>query len=168
MVEQLQFVRGALEGYDREKENIPLACLHIAGQSLPIPMRPVPERAAGFLPSHIPLPHHRAAFRPDEVGNIAREILAEEGFQLTDLKARILRRAYLSKGRRPILVLPQDTTVDAPIQDEHFPGRLALRARFSLPRGSYATLVLKAAMLAPCDATTRRSGSLSPPPSKML
>jgi len=65
---------------------------------------------------------------------------------LGDLKARILERAYLPRGRRPLLLWPQELEVDVPRPDERFPGQQALRACFALPSGSYATLVCRVAM----------------------
>jgi len=60
---------------------------------------------------------------------------------------------YLPKGagvnrvrelmERAALVLPRDLKVGGPAQDELYPGRHRLDLEFFLPRGSYATLLLK-------------------------
>jgi len=122
--------------------------LSIAGQSLPVHTE-LPGHAADLLSAmRIALPHHRAQFRPSPVARIAAHVLAEEDLSLVDLKARILTRAYMAKGDRPVLLMPQGIEVDGPFPDRRFPGRSALRVRFALPRGSYATLVLKAAAAA--------------------
>lgn len=92
------------------------------------------------------LPAHTAVFRPVELAQVVERLMADEGLALADLKARILDRAYLTRGQRPLLVFPQGMQVDAPRPDEQFPGQQAVRARFSLPSGSYATLVCKVAM----------------------
>jgi tRNA pseudouridine13 synthase len=63
---------------------------------------------------------------------------------LHDLKARILRKAYLSKGKRALLLFPQDTSASPPGPDDVFSGQQKVILTFTLPRGSYATLVLKA------------------------
>lgn len=119
------------------------------------------EIAATYYPFHIeigatvlaslrarslPLPTHRAAFQPVELGLVVERVLAEEGLTLGDLKARILERAYLPRGRRPLLLWPQELEVDVPQPDARFPGQQALRVRFALPSGSYATLVCRVAM----------------------
>ena len=117
----------------------------IADESLPVHTELAPDIVMGLVSTYIPVPHHRVTFDSARVEDITLQILEEEGFLLTDLKARILRRAYLSKAKRRLLLLPQDVQVDAPTWDERFSGRLALSTRFALPRGSYATLVLKAA-----------------------
>jgi tRNA(Glu) U13 pseudouridine synthase TruD len=41
------------------------------------------------------------------------------------------------------LVFPAEVSIAGPEPDERFPGRQRMTASFSLPRGSYATLVLK-------------------------
>jgi tRNA pseudouridine13 synthase len=71
--------------------------------------------------------------------------LTAEGLSLDDLKARILKKAYLSRGKRALLLFPQDTSISPPEPDDRFPGRNKFTLAFSLPRGSYATLVVKAA-----------------------
>lgn len=91
----------------------------------------------------IPLPGHRAVYREPGLGEVVREVLAEEGLELNDLKARILERAYLPKGSRPLLLHPADVGSGEVEEDERFPGRHAVRVSFTLPRGTFATLVLK-------------------------
>jgi tRNA pseudouridine13 synthase len=42
------------------------------------------------------------------------------------------------------LLFPQDVSASSPESDDRFPGRNKLTLTFTLPRGSYATLVIKA------------------------
>ncbi len=91
----------------------------------------------------VPLPSYRAVYDDPAQAEIVAQVLAGEGLVLSDLKARILKRAYLSKGRRRLILFPQDASVSHPESDEHFPGRHKLTLTFTLPRGSYATLVIK-------------------------
>jgi tRNA pseudouridine13 synthase len=101
------------------------------------------------LPSHldhdvaIPLPNHRATYADPVLATVVKQILEKEGMTLYDLKARILKKAYLSKSKRALLVFPQDTVSEPPTPDERFSGRSKVTVAFTLPRGSYATLVLK-------------------------
>jgi tRNA pseudouridine13 synthase len=118
----------------------PLTHISIVGERLPV-YRLLPsgfDRAAA-----IPLPNHRAAYTGAELASVVAQVLDEEGLKLNDLKARILKRAYLSKGRRKLLVFPAEVSIAGPEPDERFPGRQRMTASFTLPRGSYATLVLK-------------------------
>ncbi len=118
--------------------------LEIAGEKFPVPVS-VPEDLLSRLErERLPLPHNRAWYR-DEWEGIAREVLAEEGITLRDLKARIVERAYLSKAERSIWCLPQELEVGDPREDELFPGKVALEVSFVLSPGSYATLLVRCA-----------------------
>jgi len=77
------------------------------------------------------------------LSTIAAQVLAEEGLTLHDLKARILKKAYLPRGNRPLLLFPQDPSTSPPEPDDRFLGHHKLTLTFTLPRGSYATLVIK-------------------------
>jgi tRNA pseudouridine13 synthase len=92
----------------------------------------------------IPLPNHRAVYADPNLSQVVISVLAEEGLTLNDLKARILNKAYLSKGKRALLLFPQHASVSLPQPDDRFPGQIKLTLSFTLPRGSYATLVIRA------------------------
>ncbi len=92
----------------------------------------------------ISLPNHRASYADPNLAAIVAQVLAEEGLALDDLKARILKRAYLPKGKRALLLFPEETSCSPPENDDLFLKRHKTVVSFTLPRGSYATLVLKA------------------------
>jgi tRNA pseudouridine13 synthase len=92
----------------------------------------------------IPLPNHRATYAHTDVAPIAEQVLVEEGLTSNDLKARILKKAYLPKGKRALLLFPRNVSASPTEPDERFPNRHKMTVAFTLPRGSYATLVLKA------------------------
>ncbi len=118
----------------------------IAGERLPLfrelAVR-LPEGAA------VSLPHHRARYGDPGLAAAVTEVLGEEGMGLPDLKPRILRRAYLPRGKRRLVLRPEEVDVSAPVPDERFPGRQKVQMRFALPAGSYGTLVLRAALQMP-------------------
>jgi tRNA pseudouridine13 synthase len=91
----------------------------------------------------IPLPGHRAVYDDPALAESVYETLASEGLQLNDLKARILKRAYLPRGKRPLLLHPSDVACQKAQDDEFFPGRQSLCFSYSLPRGAFATWLLK-------------------------
>jgi tRNA pseudouridine13 synthase len=99
---------------------------------------PSPPRSGGFGDSS-----PRMSNDSPTLSTIAAQVLAEEGLTLNDLKARILKKAYLPKGKRPLLLFPQDASASSPEPDDRFPGHHKLTLTFTLPRGSYATLVIK-------------------------
>ncbi len=122
------------------------AHVEIAGERLTL-YHELPTHLGPDLNLSIPLPNHRAVYTNPDVATAVTHVLAEEGLALDDLKARILKKAYLSKGKRALLLLPQDTSISPPAPDDHFPGHSKLTLTFTLPRGSYATLVIKALLL---------------------
>ena len=91
------------------------------------------------------LPLHSARIRLDESDArkpLFDQVLAEDGVTLDQFKLRGLREVFFSKGERAALCLPRDLTL-ASAADELHAGRQKLTLHFELPRGSYATLVVK-------------------------
>jgi tRNA pseudouridine13 synthase len=121
----------------------PASEVEVAGDRLPL-YAALPE---GLLQEwralSVPLPHHRAVYT-GEWASLFAEVLAAERMTQDDLKARLLRRAYLGPGTRALLLFPQDAAVLEEEADERFAGRRKLSVRFSLPPGAYATMVLRA------------------------
>jgi tRNA pseudouridine13 synthase len=115
--------------------------LEIAGERLPL---------YGALPLHldretaIPLPNHRAAYADPDLAAVVTRVLKGEGLALGDLKARILKKAYLPRGKRALFLFPEEMSSLPPEADDLFSDRQKLTVAFALSRGSYATLVLKA------------------------
>jgi tRNA pseudouridine13 synthase len=115
---------------------------------LPIHRRLEPEQAGALRALEIPLPTARTPAPGGELGEVAREVLAPMGLRWEDLKLRHLRDMYFSKGTRPALFVP-GALEWAREADEAHPGRVALRLAFDLPRGAYATLLVKRLTEAP-------------------
>lgn len=133
-----RFIREKLEA-----GNLPYRELEIAGEKLPF-YDCLPEELREELRGlSLPFFHHRTNFGDPEISHFAQEILEEEGLELKDFKARILDRAYLSRGERKLLLFPGIPSY-AIEDDELNPGALKLKLELRLPPGSYATLVVKA------------------------
>jgi tRNA pseudouridine13 synthase len=121
-------------------------------QLLPLPLRlgEVPafqnlteEQYQQLAALSLPLPAARTRLEPaDPRWPLLQAVLAEEGLQLEQLKVRGSRRLFFSRGERAALCQPADLewTVTA---DERHAGRQCLILQFTLPRGSYATLLVK-------------------------
>jgi tRNA pseudouridine13 synthase len=100
------------------------------------------QRAAleGLL---LPLPSARLKLDPDDPrAALYESVLEEAGFHLRDMRIRGLRELFFSKGQRPALCMPAQLSYLA-ATDELAPQRRKLRVSFELPRGSYATLLVK-------------------------
>lgn len=118
--------------------------IEIAGEELPL-YRELPDALLEALSGvKMPLLHHRAAFDDPRMAAEVRKVLTEENLTLRDFKARVLRRAYLSRGERALLLFPREVVWLGEDDDDRFPGKRRVKLAFLLPRGSYATLVLKA------------------------
>jgi tRNA pseudouridine13 synthase len=117
------------------------ARVEVAGERLPVYYEPPASLDPDIA---IPLPNHRAVYANPELATVVAQVLAEEGLALNDLKARILKKAYLPKGKRALMFFPEDASASPPEPDDRFPGRHKATLTFTLSRGSYATLVIKA------------------------
>jgi tRNA pseudouridine13 synthase len=91
----------------------------------------------------IPLPSARARLASSDPRlPLIEAALAEEGFRLHELKIRGVRKPFFSKGERAALCLPAGLEHRVG-NDELHEGRRKLLLSFELPRGSYATLLVK-------------------------
>jgi tRNA pseudouridine13 synthase len=96
----------------------------------------------------LPLPTARQKLADDDPRSCSvNAVLAEEGLQLRDLQIRGVREMFFSKGDRAALCLPREMSF-AFDQDERHRSRLKLQLFFELPRGAYATLIVKRVMAA--------------------
>jgi len=106
---------------------------------------PVPRRAPGGEWESLTLPLPSARMRPasgEAWAELAAEVLAAEGLTLPELKVKGLQKPFFSKGDRPGCVRPAGLTHAAGADELHAPRR-KLELRFELPRGSYATMLVK-------------------------
>lgn len=98
---------------------------------------------AALAALELPLPSARLRLDPaSPLAPLVASVLAEEGLRLEQMKLRGFREPFFSRGDRAALCLPRDllTTSGA---DELNAGRRKLVLAFALPRGSYATIVVK-------------------------
>jgi tRNA pseudouridine13 synthase len=101
-----------------------------------------PDQAAALSAWEIPLPAARTPLPEGAARELALSVLTPLGLAWEDLKVRHLKDVFLSKGARPALVVPTAMTYRTGA-DELYPGRRKLTAAFELPRGAYATLLVK-------------------------
>jgi tRNA pseudouridine13 synthase len=123
-----------------------------AEQRLPIGLRmgPVPvwkwltpDQRARLTATKLPLPSARLKLAEDDpIAPYVKAVLAEEGLELRDLRVRGIRELFFSKGERSMHCQPFDLSHEWGDDDRH-PGKALLRLAFALPRGSYATLIVK-------------------------
>ncbi len=120
-----------------------LSRIELARGPVPVP-RSIPEdKRERWERLLLPLPSAR--IKPDITAawtTIAEEVLAEDGLTLATMKIIGLDRPYFSKGERPGRISPDRLEWSAG-DDERNRGRRKLMLNFELPRGSYATMLVK-------------------------
>lgn len=76
----------------------------------------------------------------------AREVLSREGIEVEQLRIPGVRRPAFGEAMRPLVVAAEHFAMNGPERDELTAGgrRLKRTVMFELPRGAYATVVLRA------------------------
>jgi len=91
----------------------------------------------------LPLPSARLHLEPGDPRNeVVQAVMAEEGLTLRDLQIRGIREMFFSRGERQALCVPADLTGKMEEGDSRA-GKVKLILGFDLPRGCYATLIVK-------------------------
>ena len=122
-------------------KNLTMIALRLG--ELPMPRRVDPALADKLRVLALPLHSARTHLDDDDPrkpyyeGTLKEEEITQEQFKLKGFRA-----LFFSKGERAAWCFPNDLDArDAP--DEEHPRKQKLTLRFDLPRGSYATLVVK-------------------------
>ncbi len=110
--------------------------------SLPLPCHLDPDQSATLAAWRLPLPSSRNSLPEGPAREIAEAVLAPIGLRWEDLKVRHLKDVFFSKGTRPALFFPTELERSSDA-DDLYPGRRKLRLSFELPKGAYATLLVK-------------------------
>jgi tRNA pseudouridine13 synthase len=110
---------------------------------MPMYRRLTDAQFAALQLMQLPLPSARLKLEDsDHLKGLVEGSLGQDGIQLSDLKLRAFRRPFFAKGERAALCRPK--ALESEISsDERHPGQSKLVMRFDLPRGSYATLLVK-------------------------
>jgi tRNA pseudouridine13 synthase len=102
------------------------------------------EQITELAALHLPLPSARLKLEEsDPRAGVVRRVLAEEGLELRQMQIKGIREMFFSRGDRAALCLPRGLRREFS-SDENHGGRDKLTLGFDLPRGSYATLLIKA------------------------
>jgi tRNA pseudouridine13 synthase len=110
---------------------------------VPAPTCADEKRRAEWESLDLPLPSAR--LKPDPAApwlSIVEEVLSGEGLTLAELRIKGLQKPFFSKGDRAACVRPANLSREA-AADELNMGKRKLSLRFDLPRGAYATMLVK-------------------------
>ena len=108
----------------------------------PFPRAFPADRLQMLRSAALPLPSARTPEPTGPLGPIVATALAPFQLGWKDLRIKHLKDIFLSKGSRPCLFFPAGLAAETE-DDELHPGRRALRLAFELPKGSYATILVK-------------------------
>jgi tRNA pseudouridine13 synthase len=101
------------------------------------------DQHAELAALQLPLPSARLKLEPDDPRRpVVESVLAEEGLELKQLQVKGIREMFFSKGERAALCRPVELAAEI-LPDERHPGRRKAVLSFDLPRGAYATLIVK-------------------------
>jgi tRNA pseudouridine13 synthase len=110
---------------------------------VPMPMRLNDERLSRVTETSLPLPSSRTRIPEDDpVKPLVDAVLDQEGLTLADMQIKGIREMFFSKGERPAHLIPKHLRW-SPSDDELRPGKKKVILAFELPRGAYATLIVK-------------------------
>lgn len=100
------------------------------------------EETARLSGLQLPLPAARNKLEPGPIQTLLDSVLAGIGMEQRLLRVKYPRDSFFSKGERPAIVRAAgfEHTVE---EDELYPRRKKLTLQFDLPRGSYATILVK-------------------------
>jgi tRNA pseudouridine13 synthase len=87
-------------------------------------------------------------FPDDRTQALFEAILAEGGLRRPDFRTHALRKVYFKSFLRRAVIHPENLKMGEEGPDGLYPGRRRVELSFALPRGSYATMVIKRLMLA--------------------
>ena len=91
----------------------------------------------------LPLPSARLHLEEGPLLDLYERVVAKHGLAMRELRVKYPRDSFFSKGERAGIVLPERLKMDISGRDELNEGRSRLTLQFVLPRGSYATILVK-------------------------
>jgi len=102
-----------------------------------------PEAFGKLKDLSLPVPGHDTIASDPDVRQALESALAEENIGLENLKVKKLHGKAVRGTERKAVVVPEEFAFDEPRADELYPGRKKITLFFFLPRGSYATMLVK-------------------------
>lgn len=145
------------------RERVPaerLVEIPVAGQPLPFPVRLEEGEVELVRALEVPLPSARNRNALGPWSEIAERAAGALGLAVRQLRVKYPRDSFFSKGARPAFAHLAQTHCQVQ-PDELHADRKKLVLRFDLPRGAYATVVIRRITLPP--ATRSQAGRPVPP-----
>jgi tRNA pseudouridine13 synthase len=106
------------------------------------PMDITADQSAMLESTDLPLPSARIERPEGVIGDLLDAVLQEEKIELREIRVKYPRDSFFSKGVRKATIHPARLTAMT-ADDELHPKRHKMQLSFDLPRGSYATILVK-------------------------
>ena len=98
---------------------------------------------------NLPLPSARLHLEAGPILDLYEKVLGEQGLSLRELRVKYPRDSFFSKGERQAIIKPGNLKMTRTGEDDLNVGRHRMALEFVLPRGSYATILIKRLTLSP-------------------
>ncbi len=98
---------------------------------------------AGLSDLTLPLPSARLHLEGGSLLELYERVIGRQGLSLRELRVKYPRDSFFSKGERSAIVKPAHLRIDPSGEDDLNEGRGQVTLQFVLPRGSYATILVK-------------------------
>ena len=106
------------------------------------PVNPDAHQIETLLQTELPLPCARIERPEGMIGDLLDEVLKQEQIELREIRVKYPRDSFFSKGLRRAIIRPVGLLSHTSADDLH-PQQSKLTLSFELPRGSYATILVK-------------------------
>jgi tRNA pseudouridine13 synthase len=114
----------------------------IGGRQLPFFLELDTSQRSRLNTQSLPLPSARLHLDHGPLKTLYDQTLAAEGLELRQIRVKYPRDTFFSKGDRAAVFHPGDFS-QLQAADDLYSGQQKLILRFTLPRGSYATILVK-------------------------
>ena len=122
-----------------------LGNVEIGTGTLPFYREPGAVAYAAISTATLPLPSARLHLEEGPLKILIDGVLNRNGLELREMRVKYPRDSFFSKGDRAATFSPANLAHNA-AADDLYPGRQKLCLSFDLPRGSYATILVKRIM----------------------
>ncbi len=95
----------------------------------------------------LPTPSAKMQFPDERSRQLYLKILEENNLRFSSFRTRALSRVFFRSFQRKVLLFPERLEIVDQREDELHPGKKALVLSFQLPRGSFATMLVKRILL---------------------
>src|SRR3990172_2592466 len=96
-----------------------------------------------FAETQIPLIDHKVKFQGEKIKEIAERVIEREGVEIENFRLNKIKKAFFKSVSRRLIVIPEGLELSDSASDEISPNKNKVTISFTLPSGSYATVLLR-------------------------